>query len=101
MKMRIQHIRRLERGNKRSPGEAPADAEAVVLLTEWDELRGLDFRRVHELMDSPHAIVDARNLLDAPLLSMYDTQSAEASAVSTASSLPHDPPSMIQPLAPL
>ena len=48
--------------------EAVADAEAVVLLTEWEELRGLDFRRVHELMDAPFAVVDARNLLDAPLL---------------------------------
>ncbi len=40
-----------------------AGADAVVLLTEWDEFRWLDFDRVHEAM-SGHAIVDARNLLD-------------------------------------
>ena len=38
-------------------------ADAVVLLTEWDEFRWLDFDRVREAMRGD-AIVDARNLLD-------------------------------------
>src|SRR5262245_19014195 len=50
------------------PYEAITDAGVVALLTEWDELRALDFRRVHDAMRSPHAVVDARNLLDPPLL---------------------------------
>ena len=43
--------------------EACADADVVVVLTEWDEFRWLDFDRVGELMRA-RRIVDARNLLD-------------------------------------
>jgi UDPglucose 6-dehydrogenase len=45
------------------PYEAAAGASAVVVLTEWDEFRWLDFARVLAVMASP-SIVDARNLLD-------------------------------------
>src|SRR5205085_1597369 len=45
------------------PYEACADADVVVVLTEWDEFRWLDFDRVGELMRA-RRIVDARNLLD-------------------------------------
>jgi UDPglucose 6-dehydrogenase len=37
------------------------------VLTEWDEFRWVDFDRVGELLDR-RAIVDGRNLLDAPAL---------------------------------
>jgi UDPglucose 6-dehydrogenase len=39
------------------------DASVLVVLTEWDELRGLNFGKINSLMASP-CIVDARNLLD-------------------------------------
>jgi UDPglucose 6-dehydrogenase len=42
---------------------AATGASAVAVLTEWDEFRWLDFRRVRGLMVTP-SIVDARNLLD-------------------------------------
>jgi len=45
------------------PYEAATGAKALVVLTEWDEFRWLDFARVRTVMDMP-AIVDARNLLD-------------------------------------
>ncbi|HWE65989.1 MAG TPA: UDP-glucose/GDP-mannose dehydrogenase family protein [Acidimicrobiales bacterium] len=45
------------------PYEAATGASAVVVLTEWDEFRWLDFGRVLGLMAVPF-IVDARNLLD-------------------------------------
>ncbi len=38
-------------------------AMAVVVLTEWDEFRWLDFSKVAAAMAVP-AVVDARNLLD-------------------------------------
>jgi UDPglucose 6-dehydrogenase len=44
--------------------EATAGASVLALLTEWDEFRWLDFGRVHASMEAPHAVVDARNLLD-------------------------------------
>ena len=43
--------------------EACAGADALAVLTEWDEFRWLDFDRVKAMMRRP-AIVDARNLLD-------------------------------------
>jgi UDPglucose 6-dehydrogenase len=45
------------------PYEACADADVLVVLTEWDEFRWLDFTRVAGLM-ATRSIVDARNLLD-------------------------------------
>jgi len=45
------------------PYEAAAGADVVALLTEWEELRWLDFERVRASMRRP-AVVDARNLLD-------------------------------------
>ena len=46
------------------PYEAVGDAQLLALLTEWDEFRWLDFGRVVDAMAAPHALVDARNLLD-------------------------------------
>jgi UDPglucose 6-dehydrogenase len=43
------------------------DADVLVVLTEWDEFRWLDFDKVAGLMRSPR-VVDARNLLDKPAL---------------------------------
>jgi UDPglucose 6-dehydrogenase len=45
------------------PYEAASGAAAVVVLTEWDEFRWLDYGRLVTLMGQP-VIVDARNLLD-------------------------------------
>ena len=46
-----------------TPYDAATGADAVALLTEWDEFRWLDFERVATSMRG-RAIVDARNLLD-------------------------------------
>jgi UDPglucose 6-dehydrogenase len=45
------------------PYEAAAGARTLVVLTEWDEFRWLDFSRLLDVMAEP-CIVDARNLLD-------------------------------------
>jgi UDPglucose 6-dehydrogenase len=45
------------------PYEAATGARALVVLTEWDLFRWLDFARILEVMGEP-SIVDARNLLD-------------------------------------
>ncbi len=42
---------------------ACAGASAVVVLTEWDEFRWVDFEKVRDALVSP-VLVDARNLLD-------------------------------------
>ena len=49
------------------PLEAIEGADALLLLTEWNEFRWLDFGRVRGAMMSP-IVVDARNFLDPHLL---------------------------------
>ncbi len=46
----------------KSPYEAAQDAEALLIATEWDEFRKLDWDRIREAMARP-LIVDGRNLL--------------------------------------
>ena len=43
------------------PYHAMDGADAVVLITEWDEFRALDFRRIKELLKSP-VFIDLRNV---------------------------------------
>ncbi len=45
------------------PYEAVQGAEVLVVLTEWDEFRTLDFDRVADLMEGRN-VVDGRNLLN-------------------------------------
>lgn len=47
--------------------EAADGAEILVLLTEWDEFKWLDYERIKERMMSP-SIVDTRNCLDPAVL---------------------------------
>lgn len=47
--------------------EAAAGADVLVLLTEWDEFKWLDYERVKETMTYP-VIVDTRNCLDPVVL---------------------------------
>ncbi len=44
-----------------SPYEAVEGADAVVIITEWDQFRALDLARVKELMRSP-TLIDLRNI---------------------------------------
>ena len=46
-----------------SASEAAQDAHALVILTEWDEFRSLDWGGVRALMHNP-IIVDGRNLFE-------------------------------------
>ena len=51
-----------------NPYEAVRGADAVVLVTEWEEFRNLDWKRLRELVARP-LIIDGRNALDPMLLS--------------------------------
>jgi UDPglucose 6-dehydrogenase len=44
--------------------EAAAGAHALVLVTEWDEFKQLEFSKIYELMAKPAFIFDGRNILD-------------------------------------
>ena len=54
-------------GFAESAYEVARGADILVLLTEWDEFKWLDYERVLELMARP-LIVDARNCLDPGVL---------------------------------
>jgi len=44
--------------------EAARDADILVIVTDWNQFRGLDLERIKNLMRKP-AIADLRNVLDA------------------------------------
>jgi UDPglucose 6-dehydrogenase len=46
------------------PYEALQRAQAAVLVTEWEDLKGLDANKVASLMRDPKLVVDGRNALD-------------------------------------
>ncbi len=50
-----------------SPYEAAQDADALVLTTEWNEFKQLDFERIAMLMRGK-VILDGRNIWDSDRL---------------------------------
>lgn len=59
----------IEPGNKnvefaKNAEQAAAGAHALLVLTEWDEFRDLDFDAVYASMVKPAWVFDGRNLLD-------------------------------------
>lgn len=50
-----------------NPYQVAEGADAIVLATEWNEFKQLDFERIKKLMRKP-VIMDARNLWDAEKL---------------------------------
>jgi UDPglucose 6-dehydrogenase len=47
----------------REPYEVAQGADALLILTEWEEFRQLDWKRIHGLMARP-LVIDGRNLLN-------------------------------------
>jgi UDPglucose 6-dehydrogenase len=52
----------------KSAYEAAQGAHAIVVATEWDEFRTLDFQRILAGMQQPAFVFDGRNILDLPRL---------------------------------
>jgi UDPglucose 6-dehydrogenase len=48
----------------RSAYEAAAGAHALVVVTEWDEFKTLDFAKIYDGMVKPAFVFDGRNILD-------------------------------------
>ncbi|TWU59866.1 UDP-glucose 6-dehydrogenase [Rubripirellula tenax] len=44
--------------------EAASQSHAIVVMTEWDEFKSLDFAKVYASMQQPAFVFDGRNLLD-------------------------------------
>jgi UDPglucose 6-dehydrogenase len=46
------------------PMEAVKDAHAIAVMTEWDEFKSFDYKKIFDLMMKPAFIFDGRNILD-------------------------------------
>jgi UDPglucose 6-dehydrogenase len=57
----------------RDPYEAAAEADVVLLLTEWEEFRNVDWSRLYRLMQRP-LIIDGRNALSVKELASHNFQ---------------------------
>ena len=53
-----------------SPYEAAADADALLILTEWDEFAALDLDRLYGKLKYP-IVVDGRNLYDPQIMTAH------------------------------
>ena len=52
-----------------SAEEAARQAHAIAVMTEWDELKTLDYQAIYDSMQRPAFLFDGRNLLDHDALS--------------------------------
>jgi UDPglucose 6-dehydrogenase len=61
----------------KDPYEAAEEADAILVLTEWDMFKTLDFTKIYEIMRKPAFIYDGRNILDIEALRQigFDAQS--------------------------
>jgi UDPglucose 6-dehydrogenase len=50
------------------PYRAAKEAHAILIMTEWDLYRDLDYTRVYAAMEKPAFVFDGRNVLDLPAL---------------------------------
>ncbi len=50
------------------PYAAAENAHALAIITEWDEFKTLDYKRIYEKMLKPAFIFDGRNILDIQAL---------------------------------
>lgn len=56
------------------PYEATSGADAILVLTEWDVFRDLDYERIREQMRLPAFVFDGRNLLSGEQLTQLGYQ---------------------------
>lgn len=48
----------------KDPYEAVKGAHAILVMTEWDMFKDLDYMRIYESMAKPAFVFDGRNILD-------------------------------------
>ncbi|WP_317125219.1 UDP binding domain-containing protein, partial [Flavobacterium macacae] len=50
------------------PYEACEGAHAIAVLTEWDEFKAYDWKKIYHSMQKPAFVFDGRNVLDGKKL---------------------------------
>jgi UDPglucose 6-dehydrogenase len=46
------------------PYEAAKEADAIIIMTEWECYKSLDWQKIYGLMRKPALLFDARNILN-------------------------------------
>ena len=49
---------------EKDPYKAVEGAHAIAILTEWDDYKHLDYKRIYDAMEKPAFMFDGRNILD-------------------------------------
>src|SRR5690554_4688725 len=52
----------------KQPLDACANAHAIAVLTEWDEFKGYDWKKIYDNMLKPAFVFDGRNIVDKKVL---------------------------------
>jgi UDPglucose 6-dehydrogenase len=81
------------------PYKAAEGADAVLLLTEWDEFRGLDWQRLRKSVSRP-LIVDGRNMFESSQMSTLGFQYVSIGRQSVFAANGSSPTTTIQALQP-
>lgn len=50
------------------PYKASKDAHAIAILTEWDEFKNYDWKRIYDNMYKPAFVFDGRGIVDVEAL---------------------------------
>lgn len=58
----------------KTPTEALDQAHAVAILTEWDEFKTYDWKKIYQNMYKPAFVFDGRNILDVKRLTAFGFQ---------------------------
>jgi len=62
------HVKKMTSVSK-TAYEAATNADAVIIATEWDEFKSLDYQKIYDAMNKPAFIFDGRLILDSKKLS--------------------------------
>ena len=54
-----------------NPYEACKDSHAIAVLTEWDEFKNYDWKKIYDNLNKPANIFDGRNILDSTKMKAY------------------------------
>lgn len=54
-----------------NPYSAANESHAIVILTEWDEFKTLDYKKIYSMMQHPASVFDGRLILDQSQLRSY------------------------------
>ena len=74
-----------------TPYEAARDSEAILIITEWDEFRSIEWARLRSIVSRP-LLIDGRNMFDPKQATRHGFHYVSIGRESFFSTLPEDAP---------